>query len=203
MVADVFTQTISGKMVSLTNPKPEQIDIHDMVYSLCRINRFNGHTKGIPYSVANHSWFAARQAGKAGFTANQVLDVLLHDAHEYILGDITTPASQAIGALAYMNNRYMFKRDLYRIKAGIDEAIYAKLGIARAADGTGMIVRAIDLRTLETERRDLLNKPEDLSPWRTLKKVKPFKDKITPIEPNEMFSLFYRELTRLVAAVKQ
>lgn len=201
MVEDVFTQTTSGKMVSLTNPKPEQIDIHDMVYSLCRINRFNGHTKGIPYSVANHSWFAAMQVERERGSAEEILAVLLHDAHEYVTGDITTPVASAIfridGPFSSAD------RSIKALKDGVDDAIWAKLGLSVLPRKHGILVSTADARTLETERRDLLNTPERPSAWGRRAKVSPFPDEIVPIEPNEMFSLFYKDLNRLVAEVKK
>lgn len=203
MAADVFTQTISGKMVSLTNPKPEQIDIHDMVYSLCRVNRFNGNTKGIPYSVANHSWFAAQQVGEGCLDPEVVLAVLLHDAHEYILGDITTPAAVAIQATCSdLNPSNAVTYAVSKLKSNIDAAIWARLGLPPLSIKYLDKIRAVDMRMLATEKRDLLNKPDTEEPWRHIERFAPFDDEIVPIEPNEMFSLFYRELTRLVAEVK-
>lgn len=201
MVADVFTQTISGKMVSLTNPKPEQIDIHDMVYSLCRINRFNGHTKGTPYSVANHSWFAAKQVEKNGGSPKATLAVLLHDAHEYVTGDITTPVANAIfridGPFSSVD------RSIKALKDSVDAAICAKLGLPNLHKEYSILVSAMDARALQTERRDLLNAPGKPEGWDRATEGLPFPDEIIPIEPNEMFSLFYRDLTRLVSEVKK
>lgn len=204
MVADVFTQTISGKMVSITNPKPEQIDINDMVYSLCRINRFNGHTKGIPYSVANHSWFAAKQAIKDGSGVEVALAVLLHDAHEYVIGDITTPAALAVQYLCGgLNLPNSIGYTLSKIKANIDSAIWSRLGLPNLSLMHSDKIRALDLRMLGTEKRDLLNEPENEYVWGHIKSLQLFEDKIVPIEPTAMFSLFYRDLTQLVSEAKR
>ncbi len=79
--------TRSGTVVDLLNPKPDDIHIDDIAWSLSRMSRYLGHTLGIPYNVAQHSVLVAEIV-----TEKQAAAVaLMHDAHEAYLGDIVGP----------------------------------------------------------------------------------------------------------------
>lgn len=85
-------ETHSGMVVDLVNPKPEQIYIHDIAWSLSRQSRFNGHTSGsISYSVAQHSCWVATRVLHETKDRHAALYALLHDAHEAYIGDIVSP----------------------------------------------------------------------------------------------------------------
>jgi len=81
--------TKSGRKVDLLNPKPDMICLDDIAYHLARINRFSGATSE-PWSVAQHSIFAAALAEADDHGAYSVLWTLLHDAHEAYTGDTST-----------------------------------------------------------------------------------------------------------------
>jgi hypothetical protein len=76
--------TKNGKRLDPTDVQPDQLDIEEIAHALANINRFNGHTKW-PISVAQHSVYVSRLVGD-GVPG---LQGLLHDASEYVLGDIT------------------------------------------------------------------------------------------------------------------
>lgn len=79
--------TVSGKRVDLLNPDMSQIDIEDIAHHLALINRYYGATK-LPYSVAQHSVYVAN--------ATNSLEGLLHDAKEYVIGDVASPVKEAM-----------------------------------------------------------------------------------------------------------
>lgn len=91
-----IVETITGKQVNLAAPHLDQICLEDIVFSLSRLARFNGHTDGeFVYSVAQHSvWCAMAALEFFGASYETALKVLLHDAHEAYTGDITTPLKE-------------------------------------------------------------------------------------------------------------
>ncbi|WP_407307853.1 hypothetical protein [Acinetobacter sp.] len=55
-IAATSTETVSGKMIDLANPRVEDIDVKDIAWALSRLNRYVGHTLSrLPYTVAQHS----------------------------------------------------------------------------------------------------------------------------------------------------
>src|SRR5690606_34633187 len=86
--------THSGQKVDLLDPDPSTIRLEDIAWHLAHINRFTG---GAPWSVAAHSILTVRLAHDANLTPYQRLWLLLHDAHEYVTGDIPHPMKVLIG----------------------------------------------------------------------------------------------------------
>lgn len=86
----------SGALVDLAALTPDDIDFAAMASTLSKIARFNGINQGPAYSVGQHSVMGAdalfRETGD-GILAGYFL---LHDGHEYLIGDITRPALQLI-----------------------------------------------------------------------------------------------------------
>lgn len=103
--------TGTGRMVDLLNPKPEQIDLEDIVVALAGINRWAG-TTGHFFSVASHSLLVGREFLKIRpeATGRELAAALLHDAHEAYTGDITTPLKRVLrlytGALDDLQKRF-------------------------------------------------------------------------------------------------
>lgn len=95
-----WQRMLSGRRLDLLNPSPVDIELSDIAHGLARVARWNGQTFGdYPFSVAQHSvlvmsLFAARQP-EAG--ARDQLYALLHDAPEYVMGDIISPLKSAMG----------------------------------------------------------------------------------------------------------
>lgn len=107
-------ETVSGKFIDVNNIDPSLIDISDIAWSLSRINRCNGHTIPlIPFNVAQHSLFVYKiilrwvEEGSfvywesdrlsVDFFKTLYLKALLHDAAEYLIGDIPTPIKHSVG----------------------------------------------------------------------------------------------------------
>jgi len=95
-----WQRMLSGRRLDLLDPTPVDIEIEDIAHGLAFVARWNGQTKGdFAYSVAEHSLLVEtifrRIAPKA--PAKWCLAALLHDAPEYVIGDMISPVKAAIG----------------------------------------------------------------------------------------------------------
>ena len=95
-----WQKMLSGRRLDLLDPTPVDIEIEDIAHGLGFVARWNGQTLGdFPYSVAEHSLLVerihARLAPRA--PAKWRLAALLHDAPEYVIGDMISPVKSAIG----------------------------------------------------------------------------------------------------------
>lgn len=187
----IWCQTFTGRAFPLLSPAPADIDWRDIAASLSKQCRYNGHCQAF-YSVAQHSVLAAE------FAANPKLwdaedarifamaieavghdrlfrAVLLHDAPESYIGDLTTPMKQAMKALGELARR--LGSDFGQaasvggiaafdtIEDGIAAAVSAKAGIDwPLGDVVEAAVKRADLRMLGTELRDLMGPAP--RPWR-------------------------------------
>jgi uncharacterized protein len=91
---------LSGRRLDLLSPDPKDIEIEDIAHGLARVARWNGQTKGShAFSVAQHSLVVTDivNALWPHFTSNELLAALLHDAPEYVIGDLISPFKTAIG----------------------------------------------------------------------------------------------------------
>jgi 5'-deoxynucleotidase YfbR-like HD superfamily hydrolase len=91
---------LSGRRLDLLDPTPVDIEIEDIAHGLAFVARWNGQTKGdYAYSVAEHSLLVtdifAAQNPKA--PVRWQLAALLHDAPEYVIGDMISPVKAAVG----------------------------------------------------------------------------------------------------------
>ncbi|RVU17870.1 HD domain-containing protein [Methylobacterium oryzihabitans] len=91
---------LSGRRLDLLDPSPLDVEIEDIAHGLARVARWNGQTAGPHvFSVAQHS-LLVESLGRAlapDLPAAGRLDLLLHDAPEYVIGDIISPFKAAIG----------------------------------------------------------------------------------------------------------
>ena len=95
-----WQRMLSGRRLDLLDPTPVDIEIEDIAHGLAFVARWNGQTKGdYAYSVAEHSLLVtdifARQNPKAPVKWH--LAALLHDAPEYVIGDMISPVKAAVG----------------------------------------------------------------------------------------------------------
>ena len=90
---------LSGRRLDLINPSPLDIEIEDIAHGLARVSRWNGQTLGDhPFSVAQHSILVEELAIalRPGWPARWHLAALLHDAPEYVIGDLISPFKAAL-----------------------------------------------------------------------------------------------------------
>jgi len=115
-----WQRMLSGRRLDLLDPSPLDIEIEDIAHGLARVARWNGQTLGKhPYSVAEHSLLVERILGiyKPAATSAERLTCLLHDAPEYVIGDIIGPFKAAIGY------------DYRAFEAKLESAIHVRFGL--------------------------------------------------------------------------
>ncbi|RUO97706.1 hydrolase [Hyphomicrobium sp.] len=98
--ARAWQRMLSGRRLDLLSPDPKDIEIEDIAHGLARVARWNGQTKGEhAFSVAQHCLVVTDivAALHPEFSANELLAALLHDAPEYVIGDLISPFKTAIG----------------------------------------------------------------------------------------------------------
>ncbi len=95
-----WQRMLSGRRLDLLDPTPVDIEIEDIAHGLSFVARWNGQTMGDwPYSVAEHSLLVEEIFARAnpGIATRWKLAALLHDAPEYVIGDMISPVKAAIG----------------------------------------------------------------------------------------------------------
>jgi len=95
-----WQRMLSGRRLDLLDPTPIDIEIEDIAHGLAFVARWNGQTIGDwPYSVAEHSLLVEALYGRMNPTAPAKwrLAALLHDAPEYVIGDMISPVKAAVG----------------------------------------------------------------------------------------------------------
>jgi 5'-deoxynucleotidase YfbR-like HD superfamily hydrolase len=98
-----WQRMLSGRRLDLLDPSPLDIEIEDIAHGLARVARWNGQTEGEhAFSVAEHSLLVEAIAGALSPTLDRRyrLAALIHDAPEYVIGDLISPFKAAL-ALDY------------------------------------------------------------------------------------------------------
>jgi 5'-deoxynucleotidase YfbR-like HD superfamily hydrolase len=158
--------------------------VEHVAIALSQINRYTGHSR-FPYSVAQHSVFVSKLLD---FDPRLAMLGLAHDAHEAIIGDISTPLKQQIRAAGAGHV-------LEKLEADADAIMFRLFGVAAPAAGfeTEAVKRA-DLVALATEYRDIMAKRHD---WNLLYAPHPAKLKAQSASCAAMlFMRRYRQLKR-------
>lgn len=151
--------TSSGHEIDLTAGPFESLGAYDIAWSLSQRNRFNGWARR-PYSVAEHSLLVCEIVDQVmGLDVHAQFAALMHDAHECLTGDMTTPAKKIIGRpwQEFEDWRAMCLRRAH--------------GITVAFVVNGEAVHMADLIALATEKRDLMH--ESPRPWPQLSGIEP------------------------------
>lgn len=95
-----WQRMLSGRRLDLLDPTPMDIEIEDIAHGLAFVARWNGQTRGdYAYSVAEHSLLVEGIFGRMqpGAPVKWRLAALLHDAPEYVIGDMISPVKAAVG----------------------------------------------------------------------------------------------------------
>ncbi|MEL6992839.1 MAG: HD family hydrolase [Pseudomonadota bacterium] len=98
--ARAWQKMLSGRRLDLLDPTPVDIEVEDIARGLSFVARWNGQTLGdYPYSVAEHSLLVEAIYGRieSGAPAKWKLAALLHDAPEYVIGDMISPVKASVG----------------------------------------------------------------------------------------------------------
>lgn len=187
-----WQRMLSGRRLDLLDPSPLDVEIEDIAHGLARVARWNGQTQGPHiFSVAQHSLLVEKIAAKLhpDITRAERLFMLLHDAPEYVIGDMISPFKAVIGeAYKSVENRILSAILLrYSLPATPSQAV---LKLSKQADRTAAFFEAISLAgftRVEAER--IFGRP--------VIAAKSFIDEIAPapIETaQEMFLARFREI---------
>ena len=100
VAARAWQRMLSGRRLDLLDPSPLDVEIEDIAHGLARVARWNGQTSGAHiFSVAQHTLLveaiARTRAPRLGRPAR--LAIVLHDAPEYVIGDMISPFKAVIG----------------------------------------------------------------------------------------------------------
>ena len=115
-----WQRMLSGRKLDILSPSPFDIEIEDIALGLSRVTRWNGQTNGKhPYSVAQHSMLVEElfNIEYPNLDKKWNLAALLHDAPEYVIGDLITPFKYAL------NNSYR------NVEDNLMKAIYLRFGL--------------------------------------------------------------------------
>lgn len=137
-------QVASGRIFYPYDPRPEDIDLHDIVWALSHENRWGGHTI-IPYSVLSHSLAVAETLRQEGYSCLVQMAGLAHDFAEAYLRDIPRPIKEHPSF------------DTYREKESqLQVAIEEALGLPDCGSGAWGLVKDADEFRLLSEAHVLL-----------------------------------------------
>ncbi|MQW88461.1 YfbR-like 5'-deoxynucleotidase [Sinorhizobium saheli] len=97
--ARAWQRMLSGRRLDLLDPSPLDVELTDIAHGLARVARWNGQTAGNhAFSVAQHSLLVEdifRRTNRCN--AEDCLMALLHDAPEYVIGDMISPFKAVVG----------------------------------------------------------------------------------------------------------
>jgi 5'-nucleotidase len=122
----------SGLYLDLADPQPDQFEFSDIAGALSKICRFGGQCERF-YSVAEHSWHAAKVAESDSLPLDTQAAVLMHDAAEAFIGDVVKPLKVMLSDYLAIEQRMeaaiaeKFTLDFEREKYSIREIDHAML----------------------------------------------------------------------------
>ncbi len=189
-----WQRMLSGRRLDLIDPSPLDVEIGDIAHGLARVARWNGQTKGPEiFSVAQHSLLveALFASGSPPQPSEARLAALLHDAPEYVIGDMISPFKAAVGG------------DYKRVEARLHRAIHIRFGLPaeltaqlakriKAVDRASAYLEATALAGFSiAEARKLFGEPE-FAPC-------DFAAYLEPLRPSEVENRFLSRFAELDA----
>jgi uncharacterized protein len=160
--ARAWQRMLSGRRLDLLDPSPFDVEIEDIAHGLARVARWNGQTTGDhAFSVAQHSLLVEDLAARLapGISREDRLSCLLHDAAEYVIGDMISPFKAALGG------------DYKTVEARLEAAIRLRFGLPampsvklkaliKQADRISAYCEAVQLAGFsEAEAQDFFGRP--------------------------------------------
>jgi hypothetical protein len=131
-----WQRMLSGRRLDLLDPSPMDIEIEDIAHGLARVARWNGQTVGEhAFSVAQHSVVVEEIVAhiRPDIEPRWRLAALLHDASEYVIGDMISPFKTALG----MDYRLFEER--------LENAIHTRFGLpARTPPEIKRLIKTAD-----------------------------------------------------------
>ncbi len=187
-----WQRMLSGRRLDLLDPSPLDIEIEDIAHGLARVARWNGQTVGDhAYSVAEHCVLVSDicKSIRPGWPNKWLLAALLHDAPEYVIGDMISPFKAALG--------FDYKAFEHRLES----AIHMRFGlpadlpqtvkeIIKRADTASAFFEATQIAGFsDAEGAEIFGRPRGLTPV-----------KLKPLPTKEAQTKFIKRFGQLVEA---
>jgi 5'-deoxynucleotidase YfbR-like HD superfamily hydrolase len=184
-----WQRMLSGRRLDLLDPSPLDVELEDIAHGLARVARWNGQTKGAHiFSVAQHSLLveAVARAKTPGLDTRARIALLLHDAPEYVIGDMISPFKAVIGdSYKAVENRLLAAIHLrFGLPAKIPDTMTAMI---KAADRAAAYLEATKLAGFaDDEARKFFGQPpkfsaaierDYLTPWPAGNAEKTYKER--------------------------
>ncbi len=182
---------LSGRRLDLLDPTPMDIEIEDIAHGLAFVARWNGQTRGdFPYSVAEHSLLVEKLFTLANkdAPAKWRLAALLHDAPEYVIGDMISPVKAAVGpGYGQLDERLTAAIHIrFGLPAAIPKTVKAKI---KRADKVSAWLEATGIAGFsETEATKFFGRPNESLMENVTIKLRP------PVEARQEFVAKHDEL---------
>jgi hypothetical protein len=161
-----WQRMLSGRRLDLLDPSPLDVEVEDIAHGLARVARWNGQTKGAHiFSVAQHALLVETlaRAKSPRLDSSGRLAVLLHDAPEYVIGDMISPFKTVIGD-SYKAVEYRLLAAIH-LRFGLPATLPNDLkSLIKTADRAAAYLEATRLAGFETaEARKFFGPPPKFS----------------------------------------
>ena len=167
--ARAWQRMLSGRRLDLLDPSPLDIEIEDIAHGLARVARWNGQTSGAcAFSVAQHCLLVERFVAELRPKAARPLRLaaLLHDAAEYVIGDLISPFKAAVG-LDYKAFELRLARAIHMRFGLPPENTQEETALIKRADRASAYFEATQLADFElAEARKFFGIPRGVKPPR-------------------------------------
>lgn len=197
-MSSIWMQTRFGKAFDLVDPHAEDVDFWEMCRTLADINRFSGAANPA-ISVAYHSLLVAELV-----EPDLKPYALLHDGHEYIIGDLTRPTLAALDEIAYcLYGTHKFVSGAMKVlKRNLDVAIWRAAGLRSPTFDETTRIKEADNIALATECRDFMFEPPKM--WAVTAKPSPIKyvEGMFGPTPHMIAMRLYREMRAHIPALQ-
>jgi uncharacterized protein len=187
-----WQRMLSGRRLDLLDPSPLDIEIEDIAHGLARVARWNGQTKGPhAFSVAQHCLLVERIVSNEEPALERPgrLAALLHDAPEYVIGDMISPFKAALGLdyKDFENTLLSAIHIRFGLPAKLAAAVTRKI---KAADRIAAYLEATQLAGFSFEEAEkFFGAPRDLENGAFVQ--------LRPLPPNEAASTYLRKFKQL------
>lgn len=186
-----WQRMLSGRRLDLIDPSPLDVEIEDIAHGLARVSRWNGQTRGEwPFSVAEHSLLVERLFSDSRPAPNisERLAALLHDAPEYVIGDMISPFKAALGL------------DYRAFEDRLEAAIHLRFGLPakttaalkariKRADRAAAWIEAVQLAGFDAAEANRLFARPKVEGWEAIR--------LRPLPPQEAARAFLERFTEL------
>ncbi len=192
-----WQRMLSGRRLDLLDPSPFDVEIEDIAHGLSRVARWNGQTHGPwAFSVAQHSLLVEEITAliRPDLLLQERLYALLHDAPEFVVGDLISPFKAAVG----INYKALEKRLMEAILLRF--SLPAKNGqslekLVKRADLAAAYLEATQLAGFELAvARKIFPRPRG----KAALKIEALR--LTPLPPDDAKAAFLARFTALLAA---